>query len=125
MKELQPEEVELVGARLIRDKLDVDVKTCERIDWLLNDVLNIVGFSEKSGGWEKLYQDPGDGRYWLLTYPFSEMHGGGPPTLKHIRLAEEEVRTQFLSPEQWDKHIENFNREHGIRIFPGSTEEGK
>jgi immunity protein 27 of polymorphic toxin system len=36
------------------------------------------------GCWSKLYLDPVDGGYWELTYPQSEMHGGGPPQLVHI-----------------------------------------
>jgi hypothetical protein len=35
-------------------------------------------------GWESLYEDPTDGRYWELTFPHGEMHGGGPPELRYI-----------------------------------------
>jgi hypothetical protein len=35
-------------------------------------------------GWTILYRDPDDGRYWELTYPQSEMHGGGPPQLRWL-----------------------------------------
>jgi len=35
-------------------------------------------------GWEALYIDHNDNRFWELTYPKSEMQGGGPPLLKNI-----------------------------------------
>lgn len=123
MKNLQADEAELVGARLVGDKMDIDAQACARIDWLLNNALKIFGFSEESGGWDKLYRDPADGRFWLLTYPFSEMHGGGPPTLRNLLLSEDEARARFKSPEEWDKHIEKFNRDHNIRfISPKDSE---
>ena len=34
--------------------------------------------------WEKLYQSRADGSFWLMTYPESELHGGGPPRLERI-----------------------------------------
>jgi hypothetical protein len=34
-----------------------------------------------SGGWEQLYVDPRDGRYWELTFPEGSLHGGGPRRL--------------------------------------------
>jgi hypothetical protein len=36
------------------------------------------------GGWTVLFRDPEDGRFWELTYPMSEMHGGGPARLTEI-----------------------------------------
>ncbi len=33
-------------------------------------------------GWETLYQDPEDGRFWELYFPRAEMHGGGPAALR-------------------------------------------
>lgn len=117
MNKLLPSEVELVGSRLSGDKMDVDVETCQRIDWLLNNSLQIFGFCEESGGWDKLYRDPADGRFWLLTYPFSEMHGGGPPTLRHLRLTEAAARARFVSPEEWHERMEKFMRERNIRFI--------
>ena len=32
--------------------------------------------------WDTLFRDPRDGRLWEKIYPMSEMHGGGPPTLR-------------------------------------------
>ena len=50
---------------------------------------HLVQLDQREGGWTILYQDPSDGRFWELTYPESQMHGGGPPTL--TELATEEV----------------------------------
>lgn len=53
-----------------------------RIKWLIKNQLKWI--SKDDTGWINLYQDPNDGRYWELTYEDSHLHGGGPPTLKHI-----------------------------------------
>jgi Immunity protein 27 len=34
-----------------------------------------------------LYVDPSDSRYWELIYPDSQLHGGGPPTLRNLSEA--------------------------------------
>jgi hypothetical protein len=34
-----------------------------------------------------LYVDASDGRYWELIYPDSQLHGGGPPTLRNLSEA--------------------------------------
>ena len=34
------------------------------------------------GNWEIEYLDPTTGEKWLMDYPQSEMHGGGPPRLR-------------------------------------------
>jgi hypothetical protein len=55
-------------------------KTCERINRLVESFLKEIG--RDSSGWDVLYRDPGDGRFWELTYPQSELLGGGPPQLR-------------------------------------------
>jgi hypothetical protein len=40
-----------------------------------------------SDGWETLYRDPADGRYWEKTYPHGEMHGGGHASLRVLAVA--------------------------------------
>ncbi len=55
---------------------------CDRIEQLCRDYLLKV--KEDESGWVKLYIDRNDLRFWLLTYPNSEMHGGGPPNLKAV-----------------------------------------
>jgi hypothetical protein len=38
-------------------------------------------------GWETLYRDPATGAPWEVTFPHSEMHGGGPRQLSQIALS--------------------------------------
>jgi len=45
-----------------------------------------------AGGWDILYRDPQDGRYWELIYPRSHMHGGGPPELRCLTPEETEKK---------------------------------
>lgn len=54
----------------------------KRIEWLITKYLIEVG--EDESGWNKLYQDPEDNRYWELTYLESQTHGGGAPQLENI-----------------------------------------
>ena len=54
----------------------------ERIRSLVRHELTKVAVSKD--GWETLYQDPQDGRYWELTYLYPEMQGGGPESLRFI-----------------------------------------
>ena len=93
MKPLEPSETDLVG-KWINDRAKVvgDAVT-DRIEWLTSKVLEKIGPSEESGGWDVLYRDRDDGRYWELTYPKSHMHGGGPPRLWNI--AEEEAQRKY------------------------------
>jgi hypothetical protein len=49
---------------------------------LIEHHLKRVG--EDPSGWNILYRDPSDGRYWELIFPHSELQGGGPPTLCQI-----------------------------------------
>jgi hypothetical protein len=58
----------------------------ERIDDLTTTYLRKLG-SDPSG-WDTLFQDPQDGRYWELVFPDSEYHGGGPPLLRSITTSE-------------------------------------
>ena len=34
--------------------------------------------------WKTEYEDPRTGEKWLLDYPQSDLHGGGPPRLRRI-----------------------------------------
>jgi hypothetical protein len=44
-------------------------------------------------GWTKLFIDKIDGRYWELTHPHGDWHGGGPPTLTCV--SESYVRSKY------------------------------
>ncbi len=57
-------------------------ETCLRIRLAIETDLRQV--AKSNDGWETFYQDQGDGRYWALSYPQSQMHGGGPPLLRLV-----------------------------------------
>lgn len=91
MEELGPCESWVEGAWVFDGSSMETNDACKRIDWLINNKL--VEISVHGNGWDALYQDPNDRRYWLLTYPQSHMHGGGPPLLKAI--TEKEAKEIF------------------------------
>ena len=51
------------------------------IQWLVSKRLERLGSEQHIGMGNALSGSPG-GRLWELTYPHSEMHGGGPPRLR-------------------------------------------
>jgi len=58
-------------------------KNAHRIHCLTVNYLENIA----KNGWGALYKDPKDNRFWELTYPKSEMQGGGPPLLKNIDIS--------------------------------------
>ena len=76
---LKPEERDLKGQWIIVDGKMIRDQVAERIDDLVRNYLTKLKVDES--GWNTLYRDPSDERYWELTFPHSEMHGGGPPRL--------------------------------------------
>ena len=77
-----------VGGQVVGDA------NTERIEALLKEHLQEVG--RDRSGWETLYVDPNGGRFWEHTYPQSEMHGGGPPLLRHVTA--EDARQKYHIP---------------------------
>ena len=63
----------------------------DRINWLVRSKLRKLATA--SGGWDTLYLDPKDGRYWERTYPHGQLHGGGPPALTNI--SQETARDKY------------------------------
>ncbi len=45
---------------------------------------NCIKVAVDDSGWDTLYKNSDDNEYWHLSYPNSEMHGGGEPSLKSI-----------------------------------------
>ena len=86
---ITPSETELVGKWIVRDKQMIADATTDRIHWLLQNSLTRVA----DANWSNLWQDPRDGRYFELTFPESQVHGGGPPKLSH--LIEMEARRKY------------------------------
>ncbi len=75
-------ETSLIGRWLPTGSGVVADETCRRIESLVTS--HLVELARTADGWSALYKDPSDGRLWEHTYPHSEMHGGGPPTLECI-----------------------------------------
>jgi hypothetical protein len=91
MQRLLPTEHELIGGEETIEGEVVDDSVSRRIEGLVATVLRRIGSS--ADGWNTLYLDPEDGRFWEYSYPQSHMHGGGPPALKC--LSNEEVRSRY------------------------------
>jgi hypothetical protein len=87
---IQPNEFQLTGKWLSRDGRVVADETCARINELIHSHLKQLG--RDASGWNVLYRDPEDGRFWELTYPQSDLHGGGPPQLQCLALDEAKTR---------------------------------
>ena len=90
---LKANEDSVLGEWIFRDGKMVGDSNCKRIEWLIHHHLQKVADSIAAGAWEILYRDPDDGRYWEKTYPRSEMHGGGPPSLQAI--ADDRVKDKY------------------------------
>lgn len=91
MKDLQPHETNVIG-RWREDGLTLKPDdNCIRISYLVDNVL--IPIASNDGGWTRLFRNPNDGRLWELTYPESELHGGGPPSL--INIAKSEVIAKY------------------------------
>lgn len=82
MKMLEPNEHTLVGHWIDDGNTLVPDEVCKRIESLVHD--HLVEIATDSSGWSVLYKDPLDNRFWELTYPASESHGGGPPLLRSV-----------------------------------------
>lgn len=93
---LKENEDSIKGDWVFVDGKIVGDSNCKRIEWLIHHSLQKVGVSIAAGGWETLYRDPEDGRYWEHTYPQSEMQGGGPPSLRVI--ASDRINDKYGSP---------------------------
>ena len=84
MTHILPAEPDLVGQWFIKDGHVVADEMCRRIESLIENYLDELGHD--ATGWDVLYRDPKDGRLWELTYPQSDMHGGGPPRLTLVSI---------------------------------------
>ena len=75
-------ETEIIGQWSYTDGVVGEDANAQRIHWLLARHLTYLETEES--GWQKLYVNPGDGQYWELSFPQSDLHGGGPPALTRI-----------------------------------------
>jgi hypothetical protein len=81
-RDLAPHEHQLVGGWTERDGRRVLDDVDRRIFWLVTR--RLVARGQTHHGWDQLYQDPRDGRYWELTFPQGSLHGGGPRRLECV-----------------------------------------
>ena len=79
---IEPHETEIVGNWIVKDSRVVNDDACQRVWDLMTTYL--ISIKPASDGWEHLYRDPHDGRYWERTFPHGEMQAGGPPALRLI-----------------------------------------
>jgi hypothetical protein len=82
---------EYIGGRYFKDGVMHADEVTEFIEREATGYLDQLGADET--GWNLLYRDRRDGRYWEMTYPQSSLQGGGPPALR--LLAMDEVRSRF------------------------------
>jgi hypothetical protein len=62
-----PDETEIVGSWVMVNGRMTEDDASRRISLLIKTELQHVATAKD--GWEKLYRDSQDGRYWELTYP--------------------------------------------------------
>jgi hypothetical protein len=94
---LKSNETNISGKWIEKDGMVVADAACKRIEWLVDNDLRQIAFSPQWGAWETLFKDLSDGRFWERTYPNSQMHGGGPPTLKVIKEKEAMQKYEFTA----------------------------
>lgn len=80
--EIDRNETEIIGKWVFEKDKVTPNENCKRINSLIKNHLQKIGADES--GWNILYQDPEDNRYWELIYLESELQGGGPPSLINI-----------------------------------------
>ena len=80
--DLGPDEHLLVGAWVEHDARTTHDEVDSRILWLVTRRLIACGHA--GGGWDQLYRDPRDGRFWELTFPHGSVLTGGPRRLEWV-----------------------------------------
>ena len=90
---ISADEIEIVGNWIEVEGRVVADEAGERINLLVNEHLLKLGTNKQSGGWDTLFKDPNDGRFWELKYLQSHMHAGGPASL--FKLSEEDARRKY------------------------------
>lgn len=123
---IEPHETLILGDWQLVEGHMVAGPSVLRIRALIDKDLEKVGSA--SGGWETLYRDRRDGRFWELFYHQSEMQGGGPESLRLIDAAEaankyfagmtinERLYFAGLTPE-WDAAAHSRDRESMVGIL--------
>lgn len=84
-------EIKITGNWTFNGQKMIEDEQCMRIYWLRDNYLKRI--TSDQSGWDVLYQDPDDMRYWELIYEHSELQGGGPPSL--IQLSKEDAASKY------------------------------
>ena len=82
MENISAEEIQIIGGLQIENGRAKNDAQSDRVWSLITTKLRKIAVAEN--GWEQLYQDPKDGRYWELYFPQGELQGGGPPALRVV-----------------------------------------
>jgi hypothetical protein len=88
---LLPHETDLIGGYTAVGTTLVADNVTRRIEYLTKSELKLVGPSPD--GWDLLFRDPQDGRYWERTYPQSHLQGGGAPRLTLV--GKDQIRVKY------------------------------
>lgn len=75
----------LIEEFLLKGSTVVAAGDAARTDAMLRNEL--VKVRDEDGGWTNLYRHKTTGTFWQLTYPNSQMHGGGPRQLVELSAA--------------------------------------
>ena len=86
MMGIEPSETILVGRWILGGGRPLEDEMSTRIRMLIKS--HLIELGRDTSGWNILYRDPDDKRYWELTYPESGLHGGGQPQLKCLTADE-------------------------------------
>ena len=75
-------EEKLIGKWTFKDGKIVADSNCDLIDSMIKNDLKQIKISKDN--WTKIYKHS-NGSMWRLTYPESNLQGGGPPSLTKIK----------------------------------------
>ena len=78
------------GQWVVRDGGVVGDSVCAEIEALIATHFSEIG--RDGTGWFTLYRDSRDGILWERSYPQGHLHGGGPPQLATVSIAEAKLR---------------------------------
>jgi hypothetical protein len=76
----------IVGSWKFENGRVIEDEACTEIRTIIRDRLRVVGAD--LSGWFKLFLELETGQYWELDFPQSGSHGGGPPRLRKVNLAD-------------------------------------
>jgi len=94
---IEPIETHITGNWIFVDGTMRSDENEKRVQRLITTYLEEIG--KDGSGWQKLYRDPSDGRYWELNWPRGEVQGGGPMELRIIeKRAALEKFTLYANP---------------------------